>query len=94
MSGLSLKKLLKGRSLRILVFSAVSLGLVLLYLLATETPQTSDVFDELPMLLGAGILLIVLLIILVGAQLNYLRRRLKAKVFGSKLTARLVLVFT
>ena len=94
MSGLSLKKLLKGRSLRILVFLAVSLGLVLLYLLATETPQTSDVFDELPMLLGAGILLIVLLIILVGAQLNYLRRRLKAKVFGSKLTARLVLVFT
>ena len=94
MNGLSLKKLLKGHSLRILVFSAVSLGLVLLYLLATETPQTSDVFDELPMLLGAGILLIVLLIILVGAQLNYLRRRLKAKVFGSKLTARLVLVFT
>ena len=94
MSGLSPRKLLKGRSLRILVFSAVSLGLVLLYLLATETPQTSDVFNELPMLLGAGILLIVLLIILVGAQLNYLRRRLKAKVFGSKLTARLVLVFT
>jgi len=94
MSGFSFKKLLKGRSLRILVFSAVGLGLVLLYLLATETPQTSDVFDELPTLLGAGILLIVLLIILVGAQLNYLRRRLKAKVFGSKLTARLVLVFT
>jgi len=45
-------------------------------------------------LLGFGVAIVVALMSLVGFQLVFLRRRLKARIFGSKLTLRLVIVFT
>ncbi len=50
-------------------------------------------FNELPVLLGVGVALIVVLMILVGAQLLVTVRRYRAGVFGSKLTVRLIFVF-
>jgi PAS domain S-box-containing protein len=72
---------------------SLSFGIYLLYLLSTQITTSSDVFNELPVLLGVGVELIVVLMILVGAQLLVTVRRYRAGVFGSKLTVRLIFVF-
>ncbi len=89
-----LRKSFMNRGMRYVVALALILGLVMLYLLSTASTNTTDFDSELPLLLGFGVGILVVLMLLVGSQLVTVRRRLKARVFGSKLTLRLVLVFT
>ena len=86
-------KKLKKMTLSMIVTASLFFGFYLLYLLSTPITTTSDVFNELPVLLGVGVCLIVVLMILVGAQVLVTIRRYRAGVFGSKLTVRLILVF-
>ena len=86
-------KKLKKTTLSVIVAASLCFGFYLLYLLSTQITTTSDVFNELPILLGVGVGLIVVLMILVGAQVLVTIRRYRAGVFGSKLTVRLILVF-
>ncbi len=85
---------LKRNALRAIVLGSFVFGLYLLYLLSTQISPTSDIAQTLPKLLGVGVALIVVLLSLVGAQILVTVRRFRANVFGSKLTVRLVLVFT
>jgi PAS domain S-box-containing protein len=86
-------KKIKNTTLSVIVAVSLCFGFYLLYLLSTQITTTSDVFNELPILLGVGVGLIVVLMILVGAQVLVTIRRYRAGVFGSKLTVRLILVF-
>ena len=86
-------KNLKKTTLSVIITVSLCFGFYLLYLLSTQITTTSDVFNELPVLLGVGVGLIVVLMILVGAQVLVTVRRYRAGVFGSKLTVRLILVF-
>ena len=90
---LNLNQNIKKTILTAIVTVSLSFGIYLLYLLSTQITTTSDVFNELPVLLGVGVALIVVLMILVGAQLLVTVRRYRAGVFGSKLTVRLIFVF-
>ncbi len=85
---------LKRNALRAIVLGSFVFGLYLLYLMSTQISPTSDIAQTLPKLLGVGVALIVVLLSLVGAQILVTVRRFRANVFGSKLTVRLVLVFT
>ncbi len=91
---LKLRRSLMTRGMRYVVGLALILGVVMLYLLSTASTNTADVGNNLPRLLGFGVAIVVVLMLLVGFQLVFLRRRLKARIFGSKLTLRLVIVFT
>jgi len=89
-----LRKSFMNRGIRYVVALALILGVVMLYLLSTASTNTTDFDSELPFLLALGVGILVILMLLVGFQLVTVRRRVKARVFGSKLTVRLVLVFT
>ncbi|MDD5329105.1 MAG: ATP-binding protein [Sulfuricella sp.] len=71
----------------------VSLGAVALYLLANASANTAAFAHYYTLLLGLNGLLAACLLALIGYQLWDLRRKLKARVFGSKLTLRLLLMF-
>jgi PAS domain S-box-containing protein len=90
----SLRKSLMSRGMRFLVVLVLGLGGLMLYLLSTASANTALFAEDLPILLGLGVGLVVVLMLLVGYQLLLLRRRLKARVFGSKLTLRMVLLFS
>ena len=76
----------------LLVVCAV-VGAVTLYLLATATANTALFAQHYPLLLAVNGGLAVCLTVLLGYQLYALRQKLKAGVFGAKLTLRLVLLF-
>ncbi|HQT82244.1 MAG: sensor histidine kinase [Ferrovum sp. 37-45-19] len=68
-------------------------GVLLLYLLSEATGNTSLFAQNYPRLLaiGAGVALILVFLILVQLLLFY--KKIKAKVFGSKLTLKLLMIF-
>lgn len=66
------------------------LAAVALFLLATATANTTLFGEHYPQLLMLNGAVAVVLLVLVAYQLYNLRRRVKAGVFGSKLTVRLV----
>jgi nitrogen fixation/metabolism regulation signal transduction histidine kinase len=70
------------------------LGAVMLYLLSSASSNTPMFARNLPLLLFFGVAVVLGLMVLVGYQLLALRRRLAAGLFGSKLTLRLVLLFS
>ncbi|MGE5526477.1 MAG: ATP-binding protein [Rhodospirillaceae bacterium] len=72
----------------------VGLGAVALFLLATASANTTLFATHYPLLLALNGGIAVVLSALVGYQLFMLRRKLRSRVFGSKLTLRLVLLFT
>lgn len=72
----------------------VGLGAVALFLLATASANTTLFATHYPLLLALNGGIAVVLTALVGYQLFMLRRKLRSRVFGSKLTLRLVLLFT
>ncbi|MBU6467723.1 MAG: HAMP domain-containing protein [Betaproteobacteria bacterium] len=76
----------------ILTISAI-FGVVLLYLLSEATGNTSLFSQNYPRLLaiGAGVALILVFLILI--QLVLLYKKIKTKVFGSKLTLKLLMIF-
>lgn len=88
------RKSFMNRSMRYVVAVALILGVAMLYLLSVASTDTSQLATHLPLLLGLGVAIVVILMLLIGFQLALMRRRLKARVFGSKLTLRLVFVFS
>ncbi len=75
-----------------LVVSA-ALGAILLFLLAVASANSSLFAQHYPLLLILNGVIAVALAVLVAYQLWRLRRALRAKVFGSRLTLRLLLLF-
>ena len=76
----------------LLIVCAV-VGAVTLYLLATASANTALFAQHYPLLLALNGGLAACLALLLGYQLYALRQKLKAGVFGSKLTLRLVMLF-
>ena len=83
-----------SRSARYVTLAIFMLGAVLVYFLSTASASASIFSRQLPMLLGLGVATVLGLAALVGYQLVGLRRRVRAGVFGSKLTLRLVMLFS
>jgi nitrogen fixation/metabolism regulation signal transduction histidine kinase len=79
--------------MRYLLLAAVVLGAAVLALLFPASSDTPLLSENFPILLAAGAGIAAALLALVGWQLWQLRRRIRAGVFGSKLTFRLMLWF-
>jgi nitrogen fixation/metabolism regulation signal transduction histidine kinase len=81
------------RLIRYVVLGCAVLGTVFLFLLATASANTSLFARNYTLLVVLNGTLVVLLMALVAYQLWRLRKNLKEGVFGSRLAARLVLLF-
>lgn len=75
------------------VIAVASVAAILLYLLAIATGNTSQLEDYYWWVFGFNTLLLVALLGVVGRQLYRLRQRVKTRVFGAKLTQKLVVMF-
>jgi nitrogen fixation/metabolism regulation signal transduction histidine kinase len=75
-----------------LIVSA-ALGGILLFLLAVASANTTLFAQHYPLLLILNGIVAVALVVVVGVQLRALRRALRGRVFGSRLTLRLLLLF-
>ena len=84
---------LKSGAVTYLLVLCVVVGAVTLYLLATATANTALFAQQYPLLLALNGGLAACLAMLLGYQLFTLRQKLKAGVFGAKLTLRLVVLF-
>lgn len=84
---------LTSGAVKYLLIVCAVVGAVTLYLLATASANTALFAQHYPLLLALNGGLAVCLAFLLGYQLYALRRKLKAGVFGAKLTLRLVLLF-
>ena len=78
---------------RYLAILCVALAAIAFFLVASSSSNPALFAERYPMLLGLNGAVAFMLMVLVVYQLITLRRSLKAGVFGSKLTLRLVLVF-
>jgi two-component system, NtrC family, nitrogen regulation sensor histidine kinase NtrY len=87
------RRSLLSRGMQFLIALVLSLGGVMLYLLSGASANTPWFSSDLPLLLALGVGVVLILMLVVGYQLLLLRRRLNARIFGSKLTLRLVLLF-
>jgi PAS domain S-box-containing protein len=88
------RKSLLSRGTKYLIAAILLLGAVMLYLLSGASANTPLFARDLPLILLGGVAVVLGLMVLVGYQLLVLRRRLAAGLFGSKLTLRLVLLFS
>ncbi len=79
--------------MRPLILLCVVTGAGLVYLMSQASSNTTLFTQNYPALLGLGGLLSLGLMALIGYQMVVLRRKLKERVFGSKLTLRLMVVF-
>ena len=84
---------LLSRGMKYLIALILLLGAVMLYLLSTASANTPLFATDVRLLLSLGVVIVLGLAGVVGYQLLALRRRLRARLFGSKLTLRLVLLF-
>ena len=84
---------LSGVAVRYLLILSVCLVAVGLFLLAASSANPASFVERYPLLLVLNGSVALLLTALVVYQLVTLRRKLKAGVFGAKLTLRLVLLF-
>ena len=82
-----------NRGLRWLLLAAACLSAIGLFLLATATENTELFARGYDTLVVLNFVVVGLLMLIVAWQLWQLRRNLKRGVFGSKLAARLVLLF-
>ncbi len=80
--------------MKYLIYISGMLGALLLYLLSSASANTDLFSRNYYSLLALAGLLSLCLVLLVGYQLYQLREKLKAHVFGAKLTLRLALFFT
>lgn len=80
--------------MKLLAILGVSLGSVLLFLLATASGNADVLAKNYVLLLALNSSVVALLLGIIGWQLLRLRRRLRTQVFGSKLALRLVLLFS
>ncbi|MDP2879738.1 MAG: ATP-binding protein [Sulfuricella sp.] len=79
--------------MKYVLYLCVGLGAVALYLLSSASGNAAAFSQYYTLLLGINGVLAACLLVLVLYQLWSLRRKLKARVFGSKLTLRLLLMF-
>lgn len=82
-----------GAAMRYLLLLCVVLGVVAAFLLASVSTNSALFSQYYPLLLGINLGIALLLAGMVAYQLVSLRKRLKAGVFGAKLTLRLVALF-
>ena len=75
------------------LIASAALGAILLFLLAVASANTSLFAQHYPLLLILNGVIAAALVGLVGYQLWRLRRALRSKVFGSRLTLRLLVLF-
>jgi len=80
--------------MKALIFLCVVTGAALVYLMSEASSNTALFAQNYPLLLGLGGGLALGLMALIVYQLLVLRRKLRERVFGSKLTLRLMAVFT
>ena len=80
--------------MKALIFLCVVTGAALVYLMSEASSNNALFAQNYPLLLGLGGGLALGLMALIGYQLMVLRRKLRERVFGSKLTLRLMVVFT
>ncbi len=76
-----------------LLVASTALGAILLFLLAAASANTSIFATHYPLLLILNAVIAAALLGLVGYQVVTLRRALKGRVFGARLTFRLVVLF-
>ncbi len=88
------KPALPAAVVRYVLILCVSLVAVAVFLLAASSTNPVSFAERYPLLLALNGTVAVMLTALVAYQLVTLRRKLKAGVFGSKLTLRLVLMFS
>ena len=88
-----IRPVLRSGAVKYLLIVCAVVGAVTLYLLATASANTALFAQHYPLLLALNGGLAVCLALLLGYQLLTLRQKLKAGVFGAKLTLRLVLLF-
>jgi nitrogen fixation/metabolism regulation signal transduction histidine kinase len=79
--------------MKALIFLCVVTGAALVYLMSEASSNTALFAQNYPLLLGLGGGLALGLMALIVYQLVVLRRKLRERVFGSKLTLRLMVVF-
>ena len=84
---------LSSRGGKVLVMSVIACGALMLYLLLSASSNTSFLEGQLHWVIGGAVVIVLMLMLLSGYQLLILRQRLRQRVFGSKLTLRLVLLF-
>ena len=82
-----------GAVMPYLLLFCVGLGVAAVFLLASVSTNTALFSEYYPILLGVNLVIAVLLAAMVTYQLVSLRQKLKAGVFGAKLTLRLVMLF-
>ena len=78
--------------MRLLILLGAALAGVLLFLLATASGNTTVFANHYPLLLGLNAALAALLAVLVAWQIRTLWRKYRQRVFGSRLTVRLLLL--
>src|SRR5262245_59100910 len=79
--------------MKFLIFLCVVTGAALVYLMSVASSNNAVFAQNYQLLLFLGVGLAVGLMALIGYQLVLLRRKLRERVFGSKLTLRLMAVF-
>ena len=80
--------------MKLLVLLGAALGGVLLFLLATASGNTTLFARHYPLLLGLNAALAALLAALVAWQLHGLWKKFRGKVFGSRLTVRMLVLLS
>lgn len=80
--------------MRHLLIASVALGTILLYLLALATGNTSKLAEYYWWVFGLNLVVLTGLLSLIGHQIWRLRRKLRERVFGAKLTQKLTIIFT
>jgi nitrogen fixation/metabolism regulation signal transduction histidine kinase len=80
--------------MKALIFLCVVAGAALVYLMSEASSNSTFFAHNIPLLLGLGGGLALGLMALIVYQLLLLKRKLRERVFGSKLTLRLMAVFT
>ncbi len=90
----TVRKSLLPRGMKYVIGLVLLVGALMLYLLSKASANSPLFARDLRSLLVLGVALVLGLLVLVGYQLLALRRRVRAGTFGSKLTVRLVLLFS
>src|SRR5690349_6522035 len=88
-----LKPGLSRATVRYVLILCVGLGAVALFLLATASVNATLFAEQYPLLLSLNGAVAIMLVALIAYQLHTLRMKLRAGIFGSKLTLRLVILF-
>ena len=79
--------------IRAIIFASIAIGLALIALLFRASSNNAFFATHYPWLFGLGIALTAELLGLIGYQIYSLVKKLRARVFGSKLALRLMAVF-